>query len=227
MHADCFDSLKVKGKTKMRLSWIAASTFLGLALLAPAAQAQQKIGVVRVTEVVRGMAESKKAVQSGTARETEAEQHQANLEREIQTLQGQLSQIKENSAQYRDLRSQLDEKQISAEGWVKKTKLDLSRAAKDDVHKMFDHVSDAIQQIATEQHFNLVVSDNTPEILGPNFDQMTVQQYGAMLSQRNVLFADKTVDITQDVLTRVDAIYAKQNQGTAVPAPTPVIPGKK
>jgi Skp family chaperone for outer membrane proteins len=208
----------------MRLSWIATSMLLGLALFAPAAQAQQRIAVVRVPEVVQNMAEGKKIMEAGQAREAAARQEGAKLEQDIQATQGQMGQLKAGSTQWNDLRDQLDKKKANYEVWAKITELTLGRSAKEDLKKLFDHVSDATQQVATEQHINLVIADAAPQITGPNLDQITVQQFQSALAQRIVLFADKTVDITQDVLTRVDAIYAKQNQaGPATPAP--VVPG--
>lgn len=204
----------------MRLSWIAASMLVGLMLLAPAANAQQKVAVVRVGDVVSNMAEGKKAAQAATARDTDAKQEGARKQQELQTLEGSLQQLKRGSQQWMQTRDQLEDKQLANQVWAKKMEITLGRAAKDDVRRMFDHVTEATQQVAQEQHINLVMADNSPDI-GPNVDQLTVQQFASVLAQRNVLFADKTVDITQDVLTRVDAIYAKQNQGAASPAPAP------
>ena len=204
----------------MRLSWIAASMLVGLMLLAPAANAQQKVAVVRVGDVVSNMAEGKKAAQAATARDTDAKQEGARKQQELQTLEGSLQQLKRGSQQWMQTRDQLEDKQLANQVWAKKMEITLGRAAKDDVRRMFDHVTEATQQVAQEQHINLVMADNSPDI-GPNVDQLTVQQFASVLAQRNVLFADKTVDITQDVLTRVDAIYAKQNHGAASPAPAP------
>jgi len=207
----------------MRLSWIAASALLAVLLAGSRAQAQQKIGVVRVGEVVSNMAEGKKASQAGQSRQNDAKQQESKWVNDIQSLQGQLQQLKEGSAQWNDLRDQVEKKQLDYEIWGKQTQNTLARAAKEDLRKLFDHVSEATQQIAIEQHFNLVIADNSPK-MGASLDGVTVQQLGNLLAERNVLFADKTVDITQDVLTRVDALFAKQNQ--AGPA-TPVQPGGK
>jgi Skp family chaperone for outer membrane proteins len=203
---------------------MAASMLLSLALLVPAAQAQQRIGVVRVPEVVQNMAEGKKIMQDGQARENLAQQEGAKLGQDIKALEGQMQQLKPGSPQWNDLRDQHDDKQMNYQIWAKKTELKLGREAKDDLKKLFDHVTEATQQVATEQHINLVIADAAPEIVGPNLDQLTVQQFQGALAQRIVLFADKTVDITQDVLARVDAIYARQNQ---VGPTTPVAPKGK
>ena len=211
----------------MRYSWIAMSALMGLALLAPAANAQQRIAVVHISDVVSNMAEAKAASKNGLGHKNDAEIERGRREQEIQKMQGDLNQLKGGSPQWNDVRNQLEDKQMMYQVWLKKTQVTLDRAAKDDLKKLFDHVNEATQQIAMEQHFNLVLAD-APEEVGPNNDQLTFQQYGALLSQRVVMFADKTVDITQDVLTRVDALYAKQ-QGATAPAPmsTPVIPVKK
>jgi hypothetical protein len=54
-------------------------------------------------------------------------------------------------------------------------------------------------------------------------DKVNAAQLDTLLGQRAVLFANKKADITDDVLTMIEANFAKQGQ-IAGPPPLPAVP---
>jgi Skp family chaperone for outer membrane proteins len=97
--------------------------------------------------------------------------------------------------------------------------LELDREKKKALIEQYRHVNEAVETIANQQHLDLVVSDYTPEIVGPDLDGIPQQQLEQLVLQRAVLFAGKKADITEEVLTLVDANFAKQKQAVGATAP--------
>jgi Skp family chaperone for outer membrane proteins len=100
----------------------------------------------------------------------------------------------------------------------------LERWYKQSLKGMYDHMADAAAQVASQQHLDLVIADQSPEI-GPDLEKANIGQLEAALAARAVLFANKKADITEDVLTVVEANFAKQNPSPGpppLPAPGPI-----
>jgi Skp family chaperone for outer membrane proteins len=186
-----------------------------------AADHQIAIGVVRTGEIIRGMAEMKKMQTDGRAKLADLQQQQQQLEKELQDLtQHRDNMDKPGSQQYIDDSNKIDEKQVHLEMWGRISSLQLDRWKKQALKDMYDHVAAATAQVAEQQHLDLVLADESPDI-GPDMDKVTSQQLQAVLASRAVLFANKKADITQEVLTTVEFNFAKSGP---VPAPAP-IPG--
>jgi hypothetical protein len=66
-----------------------------------------------------------------------------------------------------------------------------------------------VAQIAQERKIDLVIADYAVEI-PEDLDSVQPDQLNAMLHQRQVLYAAKGVDITAEVIARLDAAYSKK-----------------
>ena len=53
-----------------------------------------------------------------------------------------------------------------------------------------------------------MIADQHPDIPDNFMEQATLEQVRATLGTRNVLYSSPQVDITQDVITQMDANYA-------------------
>ena len=89
--------------------------------------------------------------------------------------------------------------------------LELDREKKKALIEQYRHVNEAVEAIANQQHLDLVVSDYTPEIVGPDLDGIPQQQLEQLVLQRAVLFAGKKADITG----RVNQIKAQIESTTS------------
>lgn len=179
------------------------------------------IGVIRTGEIMRNMAEMKKFQTDGRARLTELQQQQQQRELELQDLQKHRdNNLKQGSQQWIDETNKIDQKTAELNIWKQVSSVQLERWQKQTVKDMFDHVAAATAQVAEAQHLDLVIADQSPDI-GPDMDKVSSAQLEAALGSRAVLFANKKADITQDVLTQVDANFAKQGQ---IAGPPPAIP---
>jgi Skp family chaperone for outer membrane proteins len=184
------------------------------------------IGVVNTTRVVRTMQETKKLDADFRAQNTGLAQQQRQKEAEIQQLQDHRdNNLKPLSQQYNDETEAIDKKRAELEVWKQMSNIQLERAYKVSLKGLYDHIAAAAAQVAEQQHLDLVIADQTPEI-GPDLEKANVNQLQAALAARAVLFANKKADITEDVLTVVEANFARQG-GAPVGPPTLPAPGAK
>lgn len=178
------------------------------------------IGVIHIEDILKNMAEMKKFQSDGQARLTELRQQQQQFELELQDLQKHRdNNLKQGSQQWIDETSKMDDKAAKLEVWKQVAQLQMDRWQKQTLTAMYDHISTAAAQVAESQHLDLIVADQSPQI-GPDMDKVDMAKLQLALQSRMVLFADKKADITQDVLTQVDANFAKQGQ-IAGPPPLP------
>jgi Skp family chaperone for outer membrane proteins len=172
-----------------------------------------RIGVVRVGQIYHSMQEGKKFESEFRNRRSQLQQDQQKRTEELNQLVAQREQLKPGSAQWNDIRRQIDEKSAQLDIANKMAQLELDRFRKASVKQAYDHISEAAASVAQQQHIDLVIADSSPEFIGPDLDAIPYAQLDQMLASRAVLFANKKADITEDVLTLVDASFAKQSPG--------------
>jgi Skp family chaperone for outer membrane proteins len=205
---------------------------VGIGLLTPTCPAQPHpagdhllaIGVIRMGDVMRQMQEMKKFDSDRRARLTEFQQQQQQREMALQELQKHRdNDTKQGSQQWTDETNIMDQKLSELDGWEKVTQMQLERWQKTKLKEMYDHISAAAAQVAEQQHLDLVIADQSPDI-GPDMDKVSPAKLEQALSERTVLFANKKADITTDVLTMVDTNFMRQGAvtGPQLPAPGPV-----
>jgi Skp family chaperone for outer membrane proteins len=177
---------------------------------------------VRIGYIYRNMQEAAQSFQSLKNRFTQMQGDEAKRRQELEGLANQLLQFKVGSPQWFSLRDSIDDKKLALESWAKKMQIELDREKKKALIDQYRHVNEAVQTVAEQQHLDLVVSDYTPEIVGPDFDGIQQQQLEQLVLSRAVLFAGKKADITQEVLTLVDANFAKEKQAVGAAPAGPV-----
>jgi Skp family chaperone for outer membrane proteins len=219
----------------MRRLRLAPALLVGAALLltrnscpaqAAPADHQLAIGVVNTTRIVRTMQETRKLDADFRAQNSGLAQQQHQKEADIQQLQEHRdNNLKPGSQQWNDETEAIDKKRAELEVWKQMSNIQLERAYKVSLKGLYDHIAAAAAQVAEQQHLDLVIADQTPEI-GPDLEKANVTQLQAALAARAVLFANKKADITEDVLTVVEANFAKQG-GASVAPPTLPTPGAK
>lgn len=170
------------------------------------------VGVVNVSKVFHNMQETKKSDTDFRAQNEQLVQQQKQKEAEIQDLAKRRADFKPGSAQWQDVTNQIDQKSADLEVWARVKKAQLERQFKQNMKALYDHIAQATAEVAQQQHLNLVIADQSPEFIGPNLDSITTQRLDEILSSRAVLYSDKKADITDDVLTRVEANYANANR---------------
>lgn len=182
-----------------------------------------RIGVVRVGQMYHNMQEFKKFENDFRNARNQLQQEQQKRGEELNQLMAQREQLKPGSQQWNDLRANIDLKTAEYKTSNDLAQLKLDRFRKESLIRFYQHVNEAAAAIAKEQNLDLVLADSSPEILGPDFDAIPVAQLDSVLSTRAVLFANKKADITEEVLTRVDANFAKENPTPGITATPPAL----
>lgn len=181
------------------------------------------VGIIHIEDILNNMAEMKKFHADGQGRLTELRQQQQQFEIELQDLQKHRdNNLKQGSQQWIDETNKIDDKAAKLEIWKQVTQMQLDRWQKQTLVAMYDNISAAAAQVAESQHLDLIIADQSPHI-GPDMDKVDTAKLQLALQFRMILFANKRADITQDVLTQVDANFAKQGAVTGpppIPAPS-------
>jgi hypothetical protein len=63
--------------------------------------------------------------------------------------------------------------------------------------------------------FDVVLSEQTPDLAPAIEDpQITLQQFRGLVSQYNVLYASNAIDVSDKIVTALDAKYKSESGGT-------------
>lgn len=170
------------------------------------------VGVVNVTYVAHHMKEPQKLTQDLKAQSDQLAKEQQQRQQALSDLVKRRNDFKPGSAQYEKISNDIDDEQIKYQVWVATARAQLERQEKKNLKQIFDHIRQATAEVAQQMQLNLVVADQSPEI-GPDLSRVSPELLQQALSTSAVLYADKKADITEEVLTRVEADYA--NAGVA------------
>ena len=141
----------------------------------------------------------------------------------LQDLEAARNLLKPDSQQFADANKQLLQAAIEFETWGKLTQNDVQRNQKQQMRQLFDKITAAAGEVAEQKGYDVVIADQRPEL--GNIDQLNVNQLRDLINQRNVLYANPSIDITNDVIAALDAQHKAAGGGTgAAPAPAPTTP---
>jgi len=177
---------------------------------AAAAEESPKVATVNPQKVFDTMQETqdKKKAQSNEVKDLQAqEDQQLNEIKEMQKQRDAMT--KKGSADYVKQNNEIMDKTVKLRVWHEVKNQELGRRHKDEVRALFDKIQAAVAQIARERKIDLVIADYAIEI-PEDLDQVQPDQLNALLRQRQVLYAAKGVDITAEVIARLDAGYSKK-----------------
>jgi Skp family chaperone for outer membrane proteins len=124
----------------------------------------------------------------------------------LKDLQTQRDQLKADSPQYEELNKKLLEKSIEFETWFRLTQTNIQRQQKLQIKMLFDKIRTAVGEVAAQNKIDLVIAEQRPEI-PDNMDQLELNALRALLGQQNVLYNSELADMTNAVITAMDAKY--------------------
>ena len=170
------------------------------------------IGVVKISPVFHDMQETKNAQADFRAQNDRLAEQQRQREAQIQALiKHRDDDIKPGTVQWQTETSAIDQKTAELDVWARVQKTQLEREFKQNMKLLYDHIAKATAEVAEQEHLDLVIADQSPDF-GPSLDSVTAQRLSDVLSNRAVLYANKKADITDAVLTRINADYANANR---------------
>ncbi|HLL88211.1 MAG TPA: OmpH family outer membrane protein [Tepidisphaeraceae bacterium] len=191
----------------MRLIRPLTVTLLAALLVPTLAHAQaQRIGVVNAGRVLNELQEFKDFNQKRESDAASLNQQGQQRQQKLRQLGTDLQALRQGTPQYEDKAKEALQLQIESKNWFDLTRAEQERQGKEKLLELFTKMQDAVAQVAKERGLDLVLAQQGKE-LPPTVEQLNVQQLEAALGQRNVLYVGDKVDISSDVIAKLDAAY--------------------
>jgi Skp family chaperone for outer membrane proteins len=204
--------------------WIYAPALLGLIWVREAAA--QKVAVVNVpvvSERYRKTADLE--AQFDAVRTRLKQERDAMTDRLERARRSLVEEIKPGTSEYHDRRKQIALLEAEIQWFVETEGARIERGLADSLRSIFTDVQQTVAEVAKEKGYDVVVAaDQLPPEAPENPNQMKQQ----ILLQK-VLYWTPGVDITDDVVARLNAKYAASapaNTGGAETKPPPPSPPK-
>lgn len=193
-------------KLLSKLMFVAA--FLAVFALPSFAQAQ-KIATANMQRILTEIKEFKDLETKLKTRFEEVKRQQETLQGRARELQGQRDQFKPGSPEYD--RANADLIKLAVEGQVsgQVAQQELIREQKRQLRGLSEKIMNQAKTVAQAKQIAIVISQVVPpEVSDENWEKLTPEQAGQLLSQRNLLYVAPELDITNDIITALDAAYA-------------------
>lgn len=192
----------------MRLSHILLGGAMALtAIVAPAAAQQApRMAIANTAKILNDLQETKDLNQQiGNELKALDAEGQARGQK-VRDLQAQRDALKTDSPQFDQKNQEFLTARIEFEIWAQLQKANLERKQKVQMRALFSKITQTVAEVATQKQVDVVFAEQRVDI-PDNLDQLTVDQLKAIIGQRNILYNSATVDITNDVITSMDAKY--------------------
>jgi Skp family chaperone for outer membrane proteins len=180
----------------------------GMLLTGANAMADVKIAVANAGKVFSEIKEKKDWEQKMQQDQKTLQDTAFQKQQKVKSLTEQRDNLRTDSPQYADKDKELQTAKIDLEVWAQIQQAEEQRTNKIQTKALFDKIVNAVAEVATAKGLDLVLADQHPELPDNFMDQANLEQVRALLGQRNVLYSSPQVDITQDVITSMDAKYS-------------------
>jgi Skp family chaperone for outer membrane proteins len=189
-----------------------AAAVVSAAAFSSFASAQAAAGKVYLVNLRTVLDQSKENTDLGKATQariallrSEGEQRASKINAEAERINGTL---KAGTAEYETAIKDLRRAQIEAKLAEAVAQDEVSRTVKTNTRKMLDKVVATVETIAKENGAALVLNDiRPPTFTEAQFDQMSMNDYQQVISNRTIVYASPEADITNAVVARLDASY--------------------
>lgn len=174
------------------------------------------VAVVKIPEVSEQYTKTKdlEAVfdKDRTAFARARDERKTKIDRAKEALQAEL---KPGNDAYRARRKEIAEMEAEMQAFVELEGERLEQGLAQSLRSIFDDIHAAIGEVAKERNIDIVLASDDM----PNEVPTSTQQVRQQIVLQKVLYWDKRVNITDDVVTRVNGKYAAQKAGTPPAAP--------
>ena len=127
---------------------------------------------------------------------------------------------------YQKQSTEILQKTLEDRNWAEFQQAQLGRDNKQHMQDLFDKIKHTIAKIAEERKIDLVLSDQGTDLTPDELDKLSADQVNQILHGHNVLYNSKTLDITDDVIARLNAAYKGSSPPAAPATPAPAPSGK-
>lgn len=169
----------------------------------------QKIATANTQRILSEIKEFKDFEGKIKTKVDEARRQQENLQNRAKELQAQRDQFKAGSPEYDRANSDLLKVAAEAQVLGQLAQQDIIRDQKRTVKAMIEKIVNQVKTIAQSKQIQLVLAQVTPpELSDENWEKLNPDQATNLMLSRNLLFVAPEMDITNDVITALDAAHA-------------------
>jgi Skp family chaperone for outer membrane proteins len=198
----------------LALAFVAAAAWMLSSPTPTAAQAQGaagqpvKIATANPSKIFFSMKE-KTDVQAVLQEERKKlGEEERSRRQKVEDLRSALELIKPDAPQYEEASKQYAEAALQFKNWGEFSQMQLARLEKQKTKLLFDKITAMIAQIAKERGIDLVVAEQPPI----NVERISSEQLTQMMAQRQVLYTNASLDLTPDVVAKLDEQYNAQKK---------------
>lgn len=174
----------------------------------PAPAGAQRIAVANLARIFGQMRETKDIKDQLEAKNNDFKAQQEKKSAAIKDIREDLRNLKPDTPPYDARVKDLDNALADLETWGKVTQVEADRDQKKMMKKLFEKIEAAVAEVAKQQGYDLVLADQSGDF--PLLEKNNLESIRGYINQQSLLYADKRLDITDAVLTQLDADYAKE-----------------
>lgn len=166
-----------------------------------------RVAIANTAHIFSDMQETKDLKAKLEAKRQEITQEEQDKRAKITGMEAALKEIAPDNPQFKTSRDAWDKAVMEFQVWGKLVQLQAERDQKDMMIMLFNKIQAAVGQVAKQDHIDIVIADQGPDL--SNTDSLTFDQLRSIINQKDVLYTSKNADISDEVLTLLDAQYAK------------------
>jgi Skp family chaperone for outer membrane proteins len=165
-----------------------------------------KIATANAAKIFNEMQETKDLKQKMENERKTLEATDKEKKDKINQLREGRDQLRPDAPQFQEQNQSYLKAQIDYKVWAEIQQQELGRAQKQQMKSLFDKITAAVTEVAKQKGIDLVIAEMRPD-LPENLEQINVDQLRLLINQRDVLFANENVDISNDVIAVLDTKY--------------------
>jgi Skp family chaperone for outer membrane proteins len=195
---------------------VAAFAIPTVTLPAIASAQAQKIASADVSKVFSDIKETKDLDAKLKQRGQQLNQQNTDIQQRLGQLKQSRDQFKPGTDTYDRANQELSRQFVQSQIEFQVAQQDALREQKRQTKMIFDKIVATVNVVAKEKGYTMVVAQVVPaEPSDDQMDQMKPEALIQLLRQQNLLYIDPSIDLTAEVVTRMDAKYAAGGGGGA------------
>ena len=167
-----------------------------------------RVAVANTARIFSDMQQTKDLKAKLEAKRQEIATEENDRRTKISGMEAGLKEVAPDNPQFKSSQDTLDKAMADFDSWGKLVRLQAERDQKETMILLFNEIQVAVGQVAKQDNFDIVIADQGSDL--SNTEGMSFDQLRAVINQKDVLFTSKKADISDEVLTLLDAQYAKQ-----------------
>lgn len=165
------------------------------------------VGVVNIEEVVAALTEKQQLDAEMKTKRDSLAAEQATRQKQIEKLEFDLNALRVGTPAYEAKQAQLQKAVLELQVWIRFEQQKAGRELGLQTQRLYEKILTACGNVGRDNGYDLVLfRESTVE---PNFENP--QQLQAMIQLRKVLYANPQIDLTDQVIQRMNNEYENAN----------------